>query len=36
VRICLCAEPDQRRVETALRTLARLVQADHAAALAIV
>jgi len=36
VRICLCAEPDQRRVETALRTLARLIQADQAAALAIV
>jgi DNA-binding transcriptional MocR family regulator len=36
VRICLCAEPDQRRVETALHTLARLIQADHAAALAIV
>jgi DNA-binding transcriptional MocR family regulator len=36
VRICLCAEPEQRRVETALRTLARLIQADHGAALAIV
>jgi DNA-binding transcriptional MocR family regulator len=36
VRICLCAEPDQQRVETALRTLARLVQADQGAALAIV
>jgi DNA-binding transcriptional MocR family regulator len=36
VRICLCAEPDQRRVETALRTLAHLIQTDHAAALAIV
>jgi DNA-binding transcriptional MocR family regulator len=36
VRICLCAEPDQRRVESALRTLAHLIQADHAAALAIV
>jgi DNA-binding transcriptional MocR family regulator len=36
VRICLCAEPDPRRLETALRTLARLLDADHAAALAIV
>jgi len=36
VRLCLCAEPDQARVEAALRTLARLLQADHAAALAIV
>jgi DNA-binding transcriptional MocR family regulator len=36
VRLCLCAEPDQSRVESALRILARLLQADHAAALAIV
>ncbi|HVM82693.1 MAG TPA: PLP-dependent aminotransferase family protein [Candidatus Binatia bacterium] len=36
VRICLCAEPDPGRVEAALRTLARLIQTDHAAALAIV
>jgi DNA-binding transcriptional MocR family regulator len=36
VRICLCAEPDQRRVEMALHTLARLVQADQGAALAVV
>jgi DNA-binding transcriptional MocR family regulator len=36
VRLCLCAEPDQSRVETALRSLAHLLQADHAAALAIV
>ena len=36
VRICLCAEADQRRLETALHTLARLVQTDHGAALAIV
>jgi DNA-binding transcriptional MocR family regulator len=36
VRLCLCAEPDQARVEQALHTLARLLQADHAAALSIV
>jgi hypothetical protein len=36
VRICLCAEPDQARVEAALKTLARLLKADHAAALSIV
>jgi DNA-binding transcriptional MocR family regulator len=36
VRLCLCAEPDQTRVEAALKILARLLQADHAAALSIV
>jgi DNA-binding transcriptional MocR family regulator len=36
VRLCLCAEPDQARVEAALKILARLLQADHAAALSIV
>jgi DNA-binding transcriptional MocR family regulator len=36
VRICLCAEPDEARVEAALKTLAHLIQADHATALAIV
>lgn len=36
VRLCLCAESSQAKVEQALRTLARLVHADHAAALPIV
>jgi DNA-binding transcriptional MocR family regulator len=36
VRICLCAEPDEARVEAALKMLAHLIQADHATALAIV
>lgn len=36
VRLCLCAEPDQARVGAALKTLARLLQADHAAALSII
>ena len=36
VRLCLCAEPDQARVEAALKTLARLLATDHATALAIV
>lgn len=36
VRLCLCAEPDQARVEQALATVAQLLHADHAAALPIV
>jgi DNA-binding transcriptional MocR family regulator len=36
VRICLCAEPDEARVKAALKTLAHLIHADHATALAIV
>jgi len=36
VRLCLCAEPSQARVERALSTLAHLLHADHAAALPIV
>jgi len=36
VRLCLCAEPDEARVEAALRTLVRLLETDHAAALSIV
>jgi DNA-binding transcriptional MocR family regulator len=36
VRLCLCAEPSQARVEQALSTLAGLLHADHAAALSIV
>ena len=36
VRICLCAEPDETRVRSALLTLRRLLEADHAEALAIV
>jgi DNA-binding transcriptional MocR family regulator len=36
VRLCLCAEPIEARVEQALSTLAGLLRADHAAALSIV
>lgn len=36
VRLCLCAESSTARVEQALRTVARLLHADHAAALPIV
>jgi len=36
VRICLCAEPDETRVRSALLTLSRLLEADRAEALAIV
>jgi DNA-binding transcriptional MocR family regulator len=36
VRLCLCAEPDQARVERALSTIARLLQADHAAAMSFI
>src|SRR5262249_2333915 len=36
VRLCLCAEPDQARVEAALSTVARLLHADHAAAVPII
>jgi DNA-binding transcriptional MocR family regulator len=36
VRLCLCAEPSQARVEQALTTLARLLHVDHAAALPII
>ncbi|MBX6320348.1 MAG: PLP-dependent aminotransferase family protein [Rhodospirillaceae bacterium] len=36
VRLCLCAEPDQDRVEQGLRVLARLLHADYAAALPVV
>jgi DNA-binding transcriptional MocR family regulator len=36
VRLCLCAEPNQKRVEQALSTLARLMHTNHAAALPIV
>lgn len=36
VRVCLCAEPDLARLETALRTLGRLLQADHSAGLPII
>jgi DNA-binding transcriptional MocR family regulator len=36
VRLCLCAESSQARLEQALSTLARLIHADHAAALPIV
>jgi hypothetical protein len=36
VRLCLCAESSTARVEHALRTVARLLHADHAAALPIV
>ncbi|MEZ5832390.1 MAG: PLP-dependent aminotransferase family protein [Dongiaceae bacterium] len=36
VRLCLCAEPDQSKVEQALSTVAQLLHADHAAALPIV
>lgn len=36
VRLCLCAEPDQARVEQALSTLARLLHADQGAAVPIV
>ncbi len=36
VRLCLCAEPSQARVEQGLSTLARLLHADYAAALPIV
>jgi len=36
VRLCLCAEPDQAKVVQALSTVARLLHADHAAALSIV
>lgn len=36
VRLCLCAEPDQARVEQGLSILARLLRADYAAALPIV
>jgi DNA-binding transcriptional MocR family regulator len=36
VRLCLCAEPDDARVEHALRTLAGLLDADHAGSISIV
>lgn len=36
VRLCLCAEPDEARVKSALTTLARLVHADHGTAVPIV
>lgn len=36
VRLCLCSESDQGRVEQALSTLATLLRADYAAALPIV
>ncbi len=36
VRLCLCAESDEARVEEALTTLARLLHADQRAAVAIV
>jgi DNA-binding transcriptional MocR family regulator len=36
VRLCLCAEPDQARLQQALTTLAQLLYADSAAALPIV
>ena len=34
VRVCLCAEPDEKRLEGALGVLAGLVAADHSSALA--
>jgi DNA-binding transcriptional MocR family regulator len=36
VRICLCAEPDEKRLEGALHVLARLLARDHSAALPVV
>lgn len=36
VRLCLCAEPSQARVEEALATIAHLLHADHAAAVPII
>ena len=36
VRVCVCAEPDERRLEQALNTLARLTEADRSAALPVV
>lgn len=36
VRVCLCAEQDAKRVEQALYVLARVLEEDHASALAIV
>jgi DNA-binding transcriptional MocR family regulator len=36
VRVCLCAEPSQARVEQGLKVLARLLHADYAAALPVV
>ncbi len=36
VRLCLCSESDEARVEQALTTLARLLHADHGAAVPIV
>lgn len=36
VRICLCSEPDERRLEHALNVLARLMRADRSAALPVV
>jgi DNA-binding transcriptional MocR family regulator len=36
VRLCLCAEPSQARLEKALSTVSRLMHADHAAAVPIV
>ncbi|MCB1497837.1 MAG: PLP-dependent aminotransferase family protein [Bauldia sp.] len=36
VRVCVCAEPDERRLERALNTLARLAEADRSAALPVV
>jgi DNA-binding transcriptional MocR family regulator len=36
VRLCLCAEPDQARVEEAISTVARLLHADHPAAVSII
>ena len=36
VRVCLCAEPDEKRLEGALGVLAGLVAADHSSALPVV
>ena len=36
VRVCVCAEPDEGRLERALNVLARLVEADRSAALPVV
>lgn len=36
VRLCLCADPSQARVEEALGTIANLLHADHAAAVPII
>lgn len=36
VRLCLCAEPDEARVEHALRVLAKLLTASHVEAISII